>query len=176
MRFGDSMQDMRCWIYIWISKRVRTDLSAINLLIYEECMLQNTHLEGLEASVKRFGDIVEEIRRKPYDLLDASKNIFDRDFLEFNVHINDLELGVQVCILLNLSVQPKIVVRSLRQSLADFDQELLGSNLHINNLKLVSRCFSCFASACNLQFNSRMKLVGSPYIVLLGVVISLTGS
>ena len=58
--------------------------------------VQNTHLEGLEVSVKRFGEIVEEIRRKPYDLLDGSKNIFDRDFLEFNVHINDLELGVQV--------------------------------------------------------------------------------
>ena len=47
--------------------------------------------------MKRFGDIVEEVRRKPYDLLDAAKNIFDRDFLEFNVHINDLELAVQVC-------------------------------------------------------------------------------
>ena len=29
------------------------------------------------------------------DLLDAAKNIFDRDFLEFNVHINDMELAVQ---------------------------------------------------------------------------------
>lgn len=65
--------------------------------------------------MKRFGDIVEEVRRKPYDLLDAAKNIFDRDFLEFNVHINDLELAVQartcpswkylglVCILMILS-------------------------------------------------------------------------
>jgi hypothetical protein len=61
--------------------------------------VQNTHIEGLEATMCRFGDIVEEIRRKPYDLLDASKNIFDRDFLEFNVHINDLELAVQVRLL-----------------------------------------------------------------------------
>jgi dynein heavy chain len=38
---------------------------------------------------------VEEVRRKPYDLLDAGQNHFDRDFLEFNVHINELELAVQ---------------------------------------------------------------------------------
>ena len=40
---------------------------------------------------------MEEVRRKPYDMLDAAKNWFDRDFLEFNVHINDLELAVQAC-------------------------------------------------------------------------------
>lgn len=43
-----------------------------------------------------FEVIVEEIRRKPYDLLDASKDQFDRDFLEFNVNINDLEATIQV--------------------------------------------------------------------------------
>ncbi len=32
--------------------------------------------------MRGFGDIVEDIRRKPYDLLDASKTVFDRDFLE----------------------------------------------------------------------------------------------
>lgn len=61
------------------------------------CTAQHTHIEGLQPIMKRFGDIVEEVRRKPYDLLDAAKNIFDRDFLEFNVHINDLELAVQAC-------------------------------------------------------------------------------
>ena len=39
---------------------------------------------------------MEEVRRKPYDLLDAGQNYFDRDALEFNVHINELELAVQV--------------------------------------------------------------------------------
>ena len=56
---------------------------------------QNTHIEGLEALMSRFGNILEEVRRKPYDLLDASKTIFERDFLEFNVHISDLEASVQ---------------------------------------------------------------------------------
>ena len=45
--------------------------------------------------MSRFGNILEEVRRKPYDLLDASKTIFERDFLEFNVHISDLEASVQ---------------------------------------------------------------------------------
>ena len=46
--------------------------------------------------MRGFGDIIEDIRRKPYDLLDASKTIFDRDYLEFNVHIHDLELAIHV--------------------------------------------------------------------------------
>lgn len=45
--------------------------------------------------MSKFGIILEEVRRKPYDLLDASKTIFERDFLEFNVHISDLEASVQ---------------------------------------------------------------------------------
>ena len=44
----------------------------------------------------KFGNILEEARRKPYDLLDTSQTIFERDFLEFNVHISDLETAVQV--------------------------------------------------------------------------------
>ena len=60
------------------------------------CARQNTHIPGLEALLRGFGGIVEEVRRKPYDLLDAGQNHFDRDFLEFNVHINELELAVQV--------------------------------------------------------------------------------
>jgi hypothetical protein len=62
-----------------------------------KCVLyvQQTHIEGLQPITKRFGEIVEEVRRKPYDVLDATKNIFDRDFLEFNVHIHDLEFAVQ---------------------------------------------------------------------------------
>ena len=59
-------------------------------------MMQNTHIEGLDALMGRFGNILEEVRRRPYELLDASKTIFERDFLEFNVHISDLESSIQV--------------------------------------------------------------------------------
>lgn len=60
--------------------------------------LQNTHIEGLEEVMSRFANILEEVRRKPYDLLDASQTIFERDYLEFNVYISDLESLLQVTI------------------------------------------------------------------------------
>ena len=41
--------------------------------------------------------MVEDLKRRPYDLLDYSRTQFDRDLLEWDVHINDLELGMQVC-------------------------------------------------------------------------------
>ena len=65
-------------------------------LILRNLALQNDHIEGLGVVMMRFGNILEEVRRKPYDLLDASQTIFERDFLEFNVHISDLETAVQV--------------------------------------------------------------------------------
>jgi hypothetical protein len=43
-----------------------------------------------------FYQIVDEIKRKPYDLLDYTKNTFDRDYLEFNVNIHDLDSQMQV--------------------------------------------------------------------------------
>ena len=55
--------------------------------------------------MSRFGNILEEVRRKPYDLLDASKTIFERDFLEFNVHISDLEASVQARTSLSLLLE-----------------------------------------------------------------------
>lgn len=35
------------------------------------------------------------MRKRPYDLLDYGRTQFDRDLLEFNVHIHDLEAGLQ---------------------------------------------------------------------------------
>jgi dynein heavy chain len=45
---------------------------------------------------KSFWSIVDDVKRKPYDLLDFTRNTFDRDFLEFNVNIHDLEISLQV--------------------------------------------------------------------------------
>ena len=44
---------------------------------------------------KNFHNIVDDVKRKPYDLMDFHKNQFDRDFLEFNVNIHDLEVALQ---------------------------------------------------------------------------------
>ena len=39
---------------------------------------------------------MEDIKGRPYDLLDFTVTQFDRDILEFNVHINELELALKV--------------------------------------------------------------------------------
>lgn len=58
-------------------------------------LAQHTHIQGLEQMIKNFYNIVDDVKRKPYDLMDFSKNQFDRDFLEFNVNIHDLEVALQ---------------------------------------------------------------------------------
>lgn len=60
--------------------------------------MQHTHIAGLETLLRRFQKVVEEIKNKPYNLLEFEKTQFDRDFLEFNVHINDLEISLQASI------------------------------------------------------------------------------
>ena len=44
----------------------------------------------------RSRQVVEDIKKRPYDLLDFSRTQFDRDLLEFSVQINDLEAALQV--------------------------------------------------------------------------------
>jgi dynein heavy chain len=39
---------------------------------------------------------VDDVKRKPYDLLDFSRTQYERDMLEFEVNIHDLEMGLQV--------------------------------------------------------------------------------
>lgn len=58
--------------------------------------LANHEIEGMDNLIKSFIQIVEEFKRKPYDLLDYSRNAFDRDFLEFNVNVAELETALQV--------------------------------------------------------------------------------
>jgi hypothetical protein len=51
---------------------------------------------GLEQIIKSFYSIVDDVKRKPYDLLDFSRTQYERDMLEFEVNIHDLEMGLQV--------------------------------------------------------------------------------
>ena len=40
--------------------------------------------------------VLDGIKKKPYDLLDSGRNEFDLDLLEFSVNINDLEMALLV--------------------------------------------------------------------------------
>jgi dynein heavy chain len=52
-------------------------------------------IEGMDTLIKSFNQIVADFKHKPYDLLDYTKNTFDRDFLEFNVNVAELETALQ---------------------------------------------------------------------------------
>jgi len=51
--------------------------------------------QGMDNLMKGFIEIVDNIKKKPYNLLDYTKNTFDRDFLEFNVNVAELETSLQ---------------------------------------------------------------------------------
>jgi dynein heavy chain len=53
--------------------------------------------------LKSLYTIIDDVKRKPYDLLDYSRNQFDRDYLEFNVNIHDLEISLLVRLLAGLA-------------------------------------------------------------------------
>ena len=57
--------------------------------------LAQHEIEGMDNLIKSFIQIVEDFKRKPYDLLNYSQNTFDRDFLEFNVNVAELETALQ---------------------------------------------------------------------------------
>eukprot|EP00935_MAST-01C_sp_MAST-1C-sp1_P000949 g949.t1 len=59
--------------------------------IHQFSGLSEHSLEGMEHLIKMFDKIVGDFKRKRHDLLDYQNNKFDRDCVEFNVAISDLE-------------------------------------------------------------------------------------
>lgn len=107
---------------------------------------------GLEGVLKAFWSIVDDVKRKPYDLLDFSRTQFDRDYLEFNVNIHDLEISLQAFInssfenisstqhALSLLAQFKAIL--LRESL----REELDSKVQVRHVGQHQLSTSCAAS------------------------------
>jgi dynein heavy chain, axonemal len=59
---------------------------------------QHTHIDGLGDIILTFDAITDDVRSKGLDLLDFYNTQFDRDYLEFNVNIHDLEMRLQMFI------------------------------------------------------------------------------
>ncbi|CAM9852973.1 unnamed protein product, partial [Phaeothamnion confervicola] len=57
--------------------------------------LAENRLEGMEGLTDRFHDIVRDFRLRRHDLLAYQHNKFDRDYVEFNVRISELEGALQ---------------------------------------------------------------------------------
>jgi len=81
--------------------------------IHQFKSLGSHKLEGMEGLISTFHGIIDEFKGKRHDLLDYHNNKFDRDYVEFNVHISDLEGSLQQFI--NQSFEN---ITSIEQSLA----------------------------------------------------------
>jgi len=57
--------------------------------------LAEQKFEGLDPLLRTFKEIVRVFRSKGYDLLDFHSNRFDRDYVDFNVKMNELESSLQ---------------------------------------------------------------------------------
>jgi len=69
-------------------------------------------LDGMGPLIAAFGQIIEHVKSKKHDLLDFHSNKLDRDYVEFNVRIGELESSLQVFI--NRSFES---IASIEQSL-----------------------------------------------------------
>lgn len=49
-----------------------------------------SHIEGIETLNLHFRNIVLNMKRKPYDVLDPRRPEFEVDFEEFKSHVNDI--------------------------------------------------------------------------------------
>ena len=72
------------------SKRVQK-LKDLFTTITQFTELDSHNLEGVQPMMKTFFTMADDLKKKGYDLLDYTKNGFDRDFLEFNVNVGELE-------------------------------------------------------------------------------------
>ncbi len=60
--------------------------------------LQTQNIEGMDGLITKFFSYVEELKRKSSNLLDYTKNSFDKDYMAFNKKITHLEQSLQVTI------------------------------------------------------------------------------
>eukprot|EP00667_Euglena_gracilis_P000005 EG_transcript_5 len=60
--------------------------------------LSQYNIDGMESLITRFFEIVDDLKRKTGDLLDYTKPTFDKDYIEFNKNIQELESSLQVFI------------------------------------------------------------------------------
>ena len=63
--------------------------------IHQFNSLASHNLEGMDELILQFHRIIEEFKVKKHDLLDYHNNKFDRDYVEFNVQISELESALQ---------------------------------------------------------------------------------
>jgi dynein heavy chain len=75
-------------------KRIQKVIDMFNV-IEKFSLLEKLGVEGMESLIKRFSNIMMQMQRKPYDILDHRKMEYDSDYATFKKQIQDLEANVQ---------------------------------------------------------------------------------
>jgi len=95
--------------------------------IHQFTSLSQHRFDGMEPLVRSFKTILEEFQIKRHDLLDFTNNRFDRDYVEFNVRISDLESNLRQFI--NQSFESIASIESSLKLLHKFQSILQRENL-----------------------------------------------
>ena len=66
------------------------------------------NFEGIEEILAKFRNEVDKLKNKKHDLLDYSQSAFDRDFVEFNVEVSNIETTLQQFINKNFEIMNNI--------------------------------------------------------------------
>ena len=77
------------------TKRLNKLIDMFTTIHQFNTLAETNTIDGMNGMIKRFSLSPTSSSAKPYDLLDYTKNQYDRDFLEFNVNIHDLETQLQ---------------------------------------------------------------------------------
>ncbi|KAF4132123.1 Dynein heavy chain C-terminal domain [Phytophthora infestans] len=95
--------------------------------IHQFRALAQHSLEGMDALLASFNTIIREFRAHKHNLLDFHNNKFDRDYVEFNIQIADLEASLQQFI--NVSFDSITSIEQSLQLLKQFQQILQRETL-----------------------------------------------
>ena len=66
--------------------------------------MEKHNLEGIGSIIQQFQEYVAKFKKKNHKLLDYHNNTFDRDFVEFNVDVSQVETELQQYIDKNFEV------------------------------------------------------------------------
>ncbi|KAJ1345302.1 hypothetical protein BSLG_000815 [Batrachochytrium salamandrivorans] len=75
-------------------KRIQKVIDMFNI-IEKFSMLETLGVEGMDSIVRKFSNILTQMQRKPYDILDHRKMEYDSDYNNFKKQVSDLEGTLQ---------------------------------------------------------------------------------
>ncbi|KAI9206840.1 dynein heavy chain and region D6 of dynein motor-domain-containing protein [Polychytrium aggregatum] len=75
-------------------KRIQKVIDMFSV-IEKFSLLEKLGIEGMDLTIKRFSNIMMQMQRKPYDILDHRKMEYDSDYVSFKKQISDLEASIQ---------------------------------------------------------------------------------